>query len=519
MLYFRLLSEPVLERIYQRFGSRYPEVVLAVLLRVEHLILVIGIAVLTLYVPVSVGEFALLVVAALAWQEFYAVLTLRHLRARLGPLVKWLEGERGERGAVEAWQVAASLPLELLRLWWRGGYPIIAGLGWCVFAVWLLGLAGWAIPVMFFAAQALLAYGNGVPFFVFELALKPLHDELAAHLSDEVEGEALSLPLRRRLLAAVSAISVATGIIAVGLREEGHPGLDELGLATLVALAVSFTILLPFTLLLAGSVVAPIHRLQEATARVGRGDLAIRVPVTADDEIGALTRAFNRMVSGLQERERLRDAFGAFVDPELAERVARDGTDLRGEELEVSVLFMDVRGFTTLSERAEAKDVVSRLNQLYDRVVPVILRHGGHANKFIGDGLLAVFGAPVRHRDHADRAVAAAIDIAREVNGSDDGLRVGLGVNTGTVVVGTIGGGGRLDFTVIGDPVNTAARVESATRQTGDDLLITEETRCRLNSRQVEWEERPPIPLKGKEQAVRLYAPVGELLVTTRPSA
>jgi adenylate cyclase len=147
-------------------------------------------------------------------------------------------------------------------------------------------------------------------------------------------------------------------------------------------------------------------------------------------------------------------------------------------------------------------------------VVPVILRHGGHANKFIGDGLLAVFGAPVRHRDHADRAVAAALEIAREVNGSDDGLRVGLGVNTGTVVVGTIGGAGRLDFTVIGDPVNTAARVESVTRQTGDDLLITEETRCRLNSHQVKWEARPPIPLKGKEEAVRLYAPVNEPVAT-----
>jgi adenylate cyclase len=183
-------------------------------------------------------------------------------------------------------------------------------------------------------------------------------------------------------------------------------------------------------------------------------------------------------------------------------------------------LFMDVRGFTTLSESAEARDVVSRLNQLYDRVVPVVLRQGGHANKFIGDGLLAVFGAPVRHPDHADRAVAAALEIAKQVNGGpEDGLRVVIGVNTGTVVVGTIGGGGRLDFTVIGDPVNTAARVESETRQTGDDLLITEETRCRLNAHEVEWEERPPIPLKGKEQEVRLYAPGGKSVGTETRSA
>src|SRR5436189_1570323 len=113
-------------------------------------------------------------------------------------------------------------------------------------------------------------------------------------------------------------------------------------------------------LLLTTSVVSPIKRLQEATGRVSGGDLTTRVPVAASDETGALTRAFNRMVSGLQERERLREAFGTFVDPELAERVAREGTDLRGDELEVSILFMDVRGFTTLSENAEAREVVGQ---------------------------------------------------------------------------------------------------------------------------------------------------------------
>jgi HAMP domain-containing protein len=350
-----------------------------------------------------------------------------------------------------------------------------------------LGLAAWAIPVLFFAAQALLAYGNGVPFFVFELALKPLHNELAAHLSDEVEGEALSLPLRRRLLAAVSAISVATGIIAVGLRAEGHPGLDELGLATLVALGVSFTILLPFTLLLAGSVVAPIHRLQEATARVGRGDLAIRVPVTAHDEIGALTRAFNRMVSGLQERERLRDAFGAFVDPELADRVAREGTDLQGEELEVSVLFLDVRGFTSLSESAAAKDVVGRLNELYDQVVPVILRHGGHANKFIGDGLLAVFGAPVRHPDHADRAVAAALETARDVPGAipvpeeNHLLRRQLDpIDRADMPIIFITGYGDVPTTV---RAMRAGAVEFLTKPFGDEVLLQAVRQARIASR------------------------------------
>jgi class 3 adenylate cyclase len=112
------------------------------------------------------------------------------------------------------------------------------------------------------------------------------------------------------------------------------------------------------------------------------------------------------------------------------------------------------------------------------------MRHGGHANKFIGDGMLAVFGAPERHPDHAEKAVAAAVELGRCVQDYFRGeLRVGIGVNSGRVLVGTVGGGGRLDFTVIGDAVNTASRVESATRETGDEVLVTEATSicCRVS--------------------------------------
>jgi adenylate cyclase len=259
---------------------------------------------------------------------------------------------------------------------------------------------------------------------------------------------------------------------------------------------------------LADAVSAPIIDLRDATRRVGAGDLGVRVPVVSTDETGELAAAFNAMVAGLDERERLREAFGAFVDPALTERVLAEGTDLKGEELEASVLFLDVRGFSEFAERADAQKVVACLNELYEAVVPVIQHHGGHANKFVGDGLLAVFGAPERHADHAARAVAAAREIARLVrDGLGGELRVGLGVNSGRVVVGTIGGGGRRDFTVIGAPVNTAARVEAATRQTGDDLLITETTLRAIGPHGDEFEERPSARLKGAYATVRLYAP------------
>jgi class 3 adenylate cyclase len=481
---------------------------LAATVRFEYAIVILGAAALGLYVEVSFTEFLLLAALAVAGQEGYAQFVLRYFRTRLQPVERWIAGGRSSELTQEAWTAAASMPFELLRLWWRTIFALPAGFVWSVFAVWLLGLAAWAIPILFVAAEVVLAYGNGIVFFVMERAMQPVLDDLAASLSDETEIEAIRLPLRLRLLTALPAINVMTGVAVAGLVEGGHPGLGALGVAVGVSLLVALTLAFAFTVLLAESVVSPIRRLEKATESVGAGDLSTRVPVSAADETGTLTRAFNRMVSGLQERARLQEAFGTFVDPTLAERVARDGTDLRGEELEVSILFMDVRGFTTFSENAPAPEVVARLNELYEIVVPLITGHGGHANKFIGDGLLAVFGAPVRHVDHADRAVLAALAIAQGVREHFHGaLEVGLGVNSGSVVVGTIGGGGRLDFTVIGDAVNTAARVESATRQTGDQLLITEATRERLTDASLRWERRPPIALKGKSEEVALFAP------------
>jgi adenylate cyclase len=172
-------------------------------------------------------------------------------------------------------------------------------------------------------------------------------------------------------------------------------------------------------------------------------------------------------------------------------------------------MFIDIRDFTGFAERAQAPEVLAMLNRLFDRVVPVIHEHGGHVDKFVGDGLLAVFGAPRRQDAHADQALAAALSIERVVAEEFGGeLEIGIGLNSGTVVAGNVGGGGRLEFSVIGDAVNTAARVEAATRQTGDTVLIAERTRGLLRSEPVRLEERLGVTLKGKTEAVRLYAAV-----------
>jgi len=284
---------------------------------------------------------------------------------------------------------------------------------------------------------------------------------------------------------------------------------------------VAFTISLELTMLLSRSIVEPIDDLRRATDRVIAGDLGARVNVVSNDETGALAVSFNQMVAGLQEREKLRDAFGTYVDPQLAERILAEGTTLEGDELEVSVLFLDIRDFTAWAERSSAREVVGTLNEFYEHVVPVLRRHAGHANKFIGDGLLGVFGAPDRHDDHADRALAAALEIAELVRREyGDRLRIGIGVNSGPVLAGTIGGGGRLEFTVIGDAVNTAARVEAATRLTGDDVLVTGATRALLRREPpCEFAARTDVELKGKSEPVRLWActPVSAALATAKP--
>ena len=324
---------------------------------------------------------------------------------------------------------------------------------------------------------------------------------------DVVPGVAARVTMVWTLATAVPVLGVA--VLAAFDLGGADVDTEELVGTVLFLSALALAVGLAATLFAARSVADPLRSMRDALARVESGELHTQVQVDDGSEVGLLQAGFNRMTAGLIERERLRHAFGTFVDPTLTERVLREGTDLAGEEVELSLLFMDVRGFTAFSERADAREVVATLNDLYGMVVPAILDHGGHANKFIGDGLLAVFGAPERLSDHAARAVAAGLEIITRADDRYAGkLRVGVGINSGTVIVGTIGGGGRLDFTVIGDPVNTAARVEAATRQTDDDLLITNATRCLLSDPDEEWVERPAIALKGKSEAVRLFAPV-----------
>ena len=469
---------------------------------------VFGVIVLVLYVDLSVGEVALFAACLAVGSAFEGgVAALYFLRAA-EPGRAWLAGEHGEAAALRAWSATSRLPLVLVRQPSLYAIGAVGAAGLDVLVAGLLHLPVYEAGLLFPMSYLLYLSSSVLRYVALELAMRPVLRDIGDDLPQASLPAAAVVSLHQRLIATVPMVTWGTALIVGGLVTPDTRNLDTIGLATGVAVGVTAVVSIWLSLVLADTLSGPIIDLRNATRRLGGGDLSVRVPVVSIDETGELAAAFNAMVAGLRERERLHEAFGAFVDPALTDRVLAEGTDLRGEEIEASILFLDARGFTEFAERATAHEVVESLNELYDAVVPVIERHGGHANKFVGDGLLAVFGAPERHADHASRAVAAACEIAELMrDGAGGELRVGLGVNSGRVVAGTIGGGGRRDFTVIGDPVNTAARVEAATRLTGDEILITESTLGALGPLSDDFEERPSVPLKGKTTAVRLYAP------------
>jgi adenylate cyclase len=496
-------------RSFDRLGTRYFGAVLVVQWAFTFMVVLGGVGMLTLYEEMSGGDFLRIALVAEAVVAVENLVATRIAADILRPVRRWLDGRRDERSTVVAWRALAELPVGFLRRW-KWVPPLLTIPPVTVYTTIELGLPAFSALVILAGAFVVLSYGGTLRFFTMELAMRPVLEDVARTLPEEFDLGRGGVPLRLKLLATLPMINVITGVLVAGFSTGPSEGLASLGVDVLLAVAVASTVSLELTLLLSQTILAPVGDLREATERLGRGELSARVPVVSTDEMGRLAQSFNRMAAGLEERERLREAFGTFVDPGVADRVMRDGT-LHGEDLEVSILFLDIRDFTAYAERSSAREVVAFLNGFYERIVPVLHRHGGHANRFIGDGLLAVFGAPERLADHADRALAAALEIAALVRDCyGDELRIGVGVNSGPVLAGTVGGGGRLDFTVIGDAVNTAARVEEVTRQTGDDVLVTEATRALLSREPAELVRRPAVALRGKAEQVRLYAPAVE---------
>jgi class 3 adenylate cyclase len=232
------------------------------------------------------------------------------------------------------------------------------------------------------------------------------------------------------------------------------------------------------------SLLRPFGTLSRAMTEVAGGKLDIQVPVTSNDEVGELTGQFNNMVEGLREREQIRETFGRYVDESVASTILRrqgEGT-LAGETGEATILFTDIAGFTTIAEYLAPHELVAALNDYLETVLAPIRAHGGVVNTFIGDGLFASFNMPLACEGHAVAAVRAAIDIQRAVGSrtfGDQGvaLHTRIGISTGSVIGGSVGAGQRLSFTLLGDTVNLAARLEELNKQHGTRILVSQSTR------------------------------------------
>ncbi|HYB42076.1 MAG TPA: adenylate/guanylate cyclase domain-containing protein [Candidatus Methylomirabilis sp.] len=288
--------------------------------------------------------------------------------------------------------------------------------------------------------------------------------------------------------------------------------LHELRATILYASVIGAVGTLILGLLFARRLTRPIRALTAGVTRVAAGDLSRALPVRSSDELGRLTVAFNQMLDGLRQRDFIRSAFGRYVSPEVAQQLLESPEGLRfgGEKRVVTVLMSDLRGYTRFAEQGDPARVMDVLNEYLARMTDIIVQHGGTINEFIGDAVFAVFGAPLAHADHAERAAACALamqDSMAELNRrhATSGLprfEMGIGVNTGEAVVGNIGSEQRAKYAVVGSAVNIAARVEGAT--VGGQVFITASTYESI--REIAEVGVPQeVAAKGLSEPLRLY--------------
>ena len=302
------------------------------------------------------------------------------------------------------------------------------------------------------------------------------------------------------------------GTVAVGFSLQAMEREITSSRVTAAALTLGFLLLGGVAAFaVASSITDPISVLARGMEEVQKGNLAAEVEIPNQDEIGKLAGSFNFMIAGLRERDRIKGTFQRFVSSQVAEKLlgAKDVV-LTGERRRASILFSDIRGFTSMSERMAPEEVVSMLNEYFSVMVDILIEHEGVLDKFIGDAIMAVFGAPTRHADDPVRAVQTAIAMQRALVALNEerdrrgaeAIYIGIGIATGDVVAGNIGSEKQMQYSVIGDEVNLAARIQSKCGK--EKILICPETfkavRGMFKTLPLE-----PVMLKGKSHPVQIY--------------
>jgi adenylate cyclase len=343
----------------------------------------------------------------------------------------------------------------------------------------------------------------GIAYLLAERCLRPVVTRVMNGVS---EPPPTLLGVMPRL---VLAWALGTGIpligVILGLTAPTHTHAPLTRTGVLFLVGVALTVGLVAMTAAAGAVSDPVRSVAAALRQVGNGTLDVEVPVYDASEVGRLQSGFNAMVQGLRERDRLRDLFGRQVGDDVARLALERGTELGGELRDVAVLFVDVVGSTSLALELEPKEVVRRLNAFFAVVIDVVQEHGGWVNKFEGDAALCVFGAPVQQPDPGTCALSAARTMAERLQGLP--VDAAIGVCAGPVVAGHVGAESRFEYTVIGDPVNTAARLTELAKASAGCVLADAALLKTGSDEASHWVVGEEVVLRGRRTATTLARP------------
>lgn len=357
-------------------------------------------------------------------------------------------------------------------------------------------------------------------------ALIPFLQQHASPLQAEERAKIVPTSLRQRLLF-ISIWTAFIPLLTLGITMMIRVSnlLDDLAIANrsqhlqplilwvVILVSIVTALSIGIALVMSRDMQQLVGQILQAMQRVEAGDLNTRLAVATTDEFAALYTGFNNMTDGLQEREQLHDAFGRYVSPELAKTIISGDTQVRPTTIRASVMFVDIRGFTKMSEKLSPSDAVTLLNRFFAQAEPLIKAEGGWINKFLGDGFMVIFGAPVPYEDHARRATRAALalrEVVTQFNRQQNAqqapaINLGIGIDCGEMVAGTIGSPERLEYTVIGDTVNVASRIEGLNKVFDTTILISQSVYQQVNG-EVMARPMPRTMVKGKSQPLQVYA-------------
>jgi adenylate cyclase len=416
-----------------------------------------------------------------------------------GPIQRWLDEDRPPTDRERSFLLAG---------------PRRAALA--IFGMWIIAAVGLGGTEALDGGPAIVGARDGLAVIMGGLISAPLSYLLierrarplvAAALAGRPPARSTSPGLRTRLLLAW-ALGSGVPLFAI-LVGEGSIGPDDPRISAqsaifLVGIGLFAGALM--TVFTTRSVAEPLEGVRDTLAAVRQGQLPPPVPVDDGGEIGRLQAGVNDMVAGLRERQQLADLFGRHVGDEVARRALDEGVRLGGERREASALFVDLDNSTGLAASTPPEEVVAVLNRFFAEVVAAVTEEAGWVNKFEGDGAMCIFGAPAGQPDHAARALRAARGLCQRL--ADVGLSAGIGVSSGPVVAGNVGTESRYEYTVIGDPVNEAARITEAAKLHPGHVLAGDGAVSRAGEEAVAWEQVDEVVLRGRPEPTRLYAPV-----------